>query len=107
MAKTPKSFADGFTIASLTSGSDSGPTGSNSGGGSPKGSGKGYKGAPTIVSVNRGEKVLTEDAGSKDIYPPVYGGGNRQTTITSKKGRGGKGGYMPSAADRTNSPNPF
>lgn len=107
MAKTQKSFADGFTIQSLTPGSDSGPTGSPSGSGSVKGSGKGYKGAPTLVSVNRGEKVLTEDAGSKNIYPPTYGGIEPQVTITSKKGRGGKGGYMPTSTDRTNSPNPF
>lgn len=107
MAKRKKSFADGFTVESLIGGSDSGPTGSASGSGSVKGSGKGYKGAPTLVSVNRGEKTLSEDAGSKNIYPPTYGGGNQQITTTAKRARGGKGGYMPTSTDRTNSPNPF
>lgn len=99
MAKRKKSFADGFTIQSLTPGSDSGP--------SNAGKGKAFRGAPTLSPINVGERYLTEDAGSKDIYPPVYGGGNRQLTITSRKGRGGKGGYLPSATDLTNSPKPI
>lgn len=99
MAKTPKSFADGFTVASLTPGSDSGPKNAARG--------KAFGGAPTLQPVNVGERYLTEDAGSKDIYPPVYGGGNRTITITAKRGRGGRGGYMPSAGDLANSPKPI
>lgn len=98
MANSKKSFADGFTIESLIGGSDSGP-------GNPTRSGKGYKGAPTLLPVNAGEKVTTTDSSDKDIYPPVYGGGKRQITITraKRKGRSG-GGYTPTSTDITNSP---
>lgn len=99
MAKTQKSFASGFTVESLTSGSDSGPKSA--------GKGKAFGGAPTLSPINVGERFLTEDAGSKDIYPPVYGGAERQTTITPKRIRGAKGGYMPTSTDVTNSPHPI
>lgn len=99
MAKRPKSFSDGFTIQSLTPGSDSGPKNA--------GKGKAFGGAPTLSPINVGERYLSEDAGSKDIYPPVYGGGNRQITITQKRGRGGKGGYMPTQAERDAGPKPI
>lgn len=97
MASPKKSFADSFTIESLLGGSNAPPTSS----GGPKVVGE------TLFSVNRGEKVTTSDTGDKDIYPPVYGGGNRQITVTTKKrrGSGSAGGYKPSSNDQSSAPN--
>lgn len=111
MAASKKSFADGFTVDSLIGGSDMPPhissqanTGASS---TSRGSGQGFRGSPTLYSVNRGEKVLSEDAGGKDIYPPVYGGGKRQITITTRNRGAARGGYKPSSGDLTSGPNPF
>lgn len=104
MAAPKKSFADGFTIESLRGGSDSGPT--DAGG---RGTPRTFGGAPTLFSINRGEKALADEGdGAKRVYPPTYGGGKRQITTlrSSRKGKSG-GGYVPSASDITNSPNPF
>lgn len=109
MAAPKKSFADSFTVDSLIGGSSSPPISSQGrgGSGSVRGSGQGFRGSPTLYSVNRGEKVLSEDAGGKDIYPPVYGGGKRQITITTRNKGASRGGYKPSSGDLTSGPNPF
>jgi len=100
MAAPQKSFADGFTIASLQGGSDSAPTG--------PGTPRSFGGAPTLFSINRGEKAMLSGDGTKRVYPPTYGGGNRQVTTFNSKRKGKNApGYVPSASDITNSPNPF
>lgn len=100
MAAPQKSFADGFTIQSLQAGSDSPPTG--------PGTPRSFGGAPTLFSINRGEKAMAQGDGPVRVYPPTYGGANRQVTpISSKRTRKNAPGYNPSASDITNSPNPF
>lgn len=99
MAKRPN--AKGKTIDFIPKGSDSGP-----GGGARV---KSHAGAPTLYSVNRGEKTLEgAQPGVGRVFPPVYGsnpgiGLNRKSTQKKKSG----GGYVPSAGDLTASPNPF
>lgn len=102
MAKRQTSFADGFTVESLLAGSDSPPTGA----GTPRS----FGGAPVLYSIDRGERALaTGDQSTKRVYPPVYGGGNRQVeTFRSKRSpKGNVPGYIPTSTDITNSPNPF
>lgn len=99
MAARQKSFASGFTIQSLIPGSDSGPSGTTP---------RSFGGAPTLFSINRGEKAVAKPESEKRVYPPTYGGGPRQvTTLKSKRAPKTGGGYVPSASDITNSPNPF
>lgn len=97
MAKRPN--AKGKTLAFVLKGSDSGP-----GGGKKV---KSHAGSPTLYSVHRGEQTLASaQPGTGRVYPPVYGkniGLNQKSKLKKKKG----GGYVPSASDYTNSPNPF
>lgn len=89
----------GKTIAFVLKGSNSPPS-------SKKGKGSGFRGAPTIKEVNRGERTLASaQPGSGRMFPPVHGGKPMviQTKKTLKKNKGP--GYVPSASDLTNSPN--
>ena len=101
-----KSFADGFTIESLIGEGQNTSSGNSgmSGPGPQKGTGRGFRGGPTLNVIDYGEEMAKNDS-SGDIYPPVYGDGNRQLTQTKKKLKTrGANGYKPSASDLTNGP---